>query len=82
MDVAEERQCGGARRGDEWPAELAFRGNRTSLRAARQTRASEDSDPESRIMQNADGKDIGKAYKCQVLIDSGQQVIVAGHAAA
>ena len=26
LDVAEERQCGGARRGDEWPAELAFRG--------------------------------------------------------
>ena len=83
LDAAEDRQCGGARRGDEWPAELAFRGDRDTPAGGPPNKAQRNfTDPESRFMPNAGGKDIGLAYNCLAFVDSAQQVIVADRAAA
>ena len=66
LDAAEDSQCGGVRRGDEWPAELAFRGERDTPPGGPPDKAQRNfTDPESRFMPNAGGKDIGLAYNCQ-----------------
>ena len=69
--------------GDEWPAELAFRGDRDTPAGGPPNKAQRNfTDPESRFMPNAGGKDIGLAYNCLAFVDSAQQVIVADRAAA
>ena len=109
VDAAEDRQYGATQRGDEWPAELAFREDRLrkieeamAAMAAEAQAAAEQAeeeggthpgvppdkshrnftDPESRIMPMAGGKDFEQAYNCQAVVDGAHQVIAAGRATA